>query len=303
MTSPPRAQARFIGDQVRKPPLDSPPVTIELPFQEIPIDQTSVRYQHGPDSSQQQGVPVGTVVEFEWNDSTLYPGTSRKFWVHVPQQYRPGQPASLMVFQDGWLYLDPEGEVRGGIVLDNLIHSGDIPVTISIFLNPGVFADSEQPKNRNTEYDAFDDRYVDFLLTEIIPQVTARYSISEDPETWGICGGSSRGNCAFTAAWLRPDKFRRVIGFLSSFAQIPNGNPYPELIPNTPTKPLRIFMQAGHRDLHWNEPDRNWLSNNLRVTAALAEAGYDFRLVLGDGGHSPNHGGVLLPDALRWLSR
>lgn len=33
---------------------------------------------------------------------------------------------------------------------------------------------------------------------------------------------------------------------------------------------------------------------------ALAEAGYDLRLVLGDGGHSPNHGGVLLPDALRW---
>jgi hypothetical protein len=35
----------------------------------------------------------------------------------------------------------------------------------------------------------------------------------------------------------------------------------------------------------------------------LAEAGYDFRLVLGDGGHSPNHGGVLLPDALRWAFR
>lgn len=37
-----------------------------------------------------------------------------------------------------------------------------------------------------------------------------------------------------------------------------------------------------------------------RVAAALAEAGYDLRLVVGDGGHSPNHGGVLLPDALRW---
>ncbi|ALV45048.1 enterochelin esterase [Arthrobacter alpinus] len=278
-------------------------MTIELQYQPLPIDQSSVRYTHGPASIPQHGVLAGTIVEFEWNHSTLYPGTSRKFWVHVPQQYCPGEPTSLMVFQDGWLYLDPEGEVRGGIVLDNLIHAGEIPVTISIFLNPGIFADSELRKNRNTEYDEFDGRYVEFLLTEIIPQVTERYSVSEDPETWGICGGSSGGNCAFTAAWLRPDKFRRVIGFLSSFAQMPNGNPYPELIPSTPTKPLRIFMQAGHRDLHWNEPDRNWLSNNLRVTAALAEAGYDFRLVLGDGGHSPNHGGVLLPDALRWLWR
>ena len=208
-----------------------------------------------------------------------------------------------MVFQDGRLYMDPEGEVRGGIVLDNLIHQGDIPVTIGVFVEPGVFVDPENPKNRNAEYDAFDDRYSTFLLTEIIPEVTKRYTISQDPDQWGICGGSSGGNCAFTAAWLRPDKFRRVIGFLSSFAQMPGGNPYPELLPSTPVKPLRVFLQAGHRDLNWDQFERNWLANNLRVAAALAEAGYDFRLVLGDGGHSPNHGGVLLPDALRWLYR
>ncbi len=248
-------------------------------------------------------MPAGETFEFQWNQSTVYPGTSRKFWIHVPSQYRQDEPASLMVFQDGRLYLDPDGEVRGGIVLDNLIHNGDIPVTIGVFVDPGIFAGSAQPKNRNNEYDAFDDRYVEFLLTEIIPQVTARYSISEDPDAWGICGGSSGGNCAFTAAWVRSDRFRRVIGFLSSFAQMPGGNPYPQLISGTPGKPLRIFLQAGHRDLQWNEPDRNWLSSNLHVAAALAEAGYDFRLTLGDGGHSPNHGGVLLPDALRWLWR
>jgi enterochelin esterase family protein len=94
-----------------------------------------------------------------------------------------------------------------------------------------------------------------------------------------------------------------VIGCLSSFAQMPGGNPYPDLIPTTPAKPLRIFLQAGHRDLGWDESVSNWLANNLRVAAALAEAGYDFRLVLGDGGHSMNHGGAILPDALRWLWR
>jgi enterochelin esterase-like enzyme len=284
-------------------PSKLPTVTFEVPFLPLPIDQSSVRYAHGPDSTPRPGVPAGTTLEFEWNQSSSYPGTSRRFWVHVPALYDPTETASLMVFQDGWWYLDPAGEIRGGIVLDNLIHSGDIPVTIGVFVDPGVFVDTEQTKNRNIEYDAFDDRYAEFLLTEIIPQVTARYSISEDPERWGICGGSSGGDCAFTVAWMRPDRFRRVIGFLSSFAQMPGGNPYPELIPNTPVKPLRIFLQAGHRDLHWNEPEGNWLSNNLQVAAALAEAGYDFRLVLGDGGHSPNHGGVLLPDALRWLWR
>ncbi len=281
-------------------------MTIVMPYSPLPIDQTEVRYAHGPDSTVKEGVSAGVTTAFDWNDSTAYPGTSRKFWVHVPAQYQPTQPASLMVFQDGHFYLNPDGEVRGAIVLDNLIHRGDIPVTIGVFVDPGVFEeveDLDDRKNRNVEYDAFDDRYVGFLMDEILPEVTKRWSISDDHDRWGICGGSSGGNCAFTAGWLRPDTFRRVICYLSSFAQMPGGNPYPARIPEAPRKPLRIFMQAGHRDLGWNEPQWNWLANNLRVAAALAEAGYDLRLVLGDGGHSPNHGGVLLPDALRWAFR
>ncbi|MFE2351632.1 alpha/beta hydrolase [Kitasatospora cineracea] len=278
-------------------------MTGEIPFRPLPIGQQDVRYAHGPDSFPRPGVPSGSTVEFSWDRSTVYPGTTRRFWVHVPAAYDPSEPASLMVFQDGWLYLDPEGEVRAATVLDNLAHRGEIPLTIGVFVDPGVFEGAEQPKNRNAEYDAFDGRYADFLLTEILPHVTRHYAVSEDPDRRGICGGSSGGNCAFTAAWMRPDSFRQVICLLSSFTQMPGGNPYPELIPTAARKPLRIFMQAGHRDLNWNAPQWNWLANNLRVAAALAESDYDFRLVLGDGGHNPNHGGVLLPDALRWLNR
>jgi enterochelin esterase-like enzyme len=224
----------------------------------------------------------------------------------VPAQYDPTVPASLVVFQDGHGYLDPEDEERGAVVLDNLIHRGDLPVTVGVSVDPGVFEDAEDPehrKNRNAEYDAFDDRYITFLLEEILPEVTRRWSITDDHDHWGICGFSSGGNCAFTAAWLRPDTFRRVICCLPSFAQMPDGNPYPALIPASPRKPVHVFMQAGHRDLGWNEPEWNWFANNLRVAAALAEAAYDVRLVLGDGGHNDNHAGVLLPDALRWVFR
>lgn len=276
---------------------------VDIPYQSLPIDQSDVRYLHGPDSVPRPGVPAGETVEFLWDQSSVYPGTVRKVWIHVPAAYDPGIQASVMVFQDGWWYLDPNGEVRAGVVLDNLIHHGEMPVTLGIFVDPGVFEGAAEPKNRNAEYDAFDDRYVTFLLDEIMPQVAERYTISGDPESWAICGGSSGGNCAFTAAWMRPDRFHKVAGFLSSFTQMPGGNPYPALIPGTPSKHLRILLQAGHRDLRWNQPERNWLAGNLRVAAALAEAGYDFRLVLGDGGHSPNHAGVLLPDVLRWLWR
>jgi enterochelin esterase-like enzyme len=276
-------------------------MVFEVPYWPLPSGRSEAHYAYGPDSSPRPGVPTGETTQFDWNDSVVFPGTRRKFWVHVPAQYDPAEPASLMVFQDGWWYLDPAGAVRGAAVLDNLIGRGELPVTIGVFVDPGVIPDAAEPKHRNAEYDAFDDRYVTFLLTEILPEVTARFAITDDPDRWGICGGSSGGNCAFTAAWHRPDRFRRVIAYLSSFTQMPGGNPYPDLIPSVPVKPLRVFMQAGHRDLGWNQPELNWLSNNLRVAAALAEAGYDFRLVLGDGGHSPNHGGVLLPDALRWL--
>jgi enterochelin esterase family protein len=82
------------------------------------------------------------------------------------------------------------------------------------------------------------------------------------------------------------------------------GSRYPELIRDTPRKPLRVFLQTATRDISFDEPEQyNFFSSNLRVAAALAERGYDLRLVVGDGGHSPNHAGAILPDALRWLWR
>jgi len=273
-------------------------------FRPLPIDQSDVQYEHGPDSERRPGIATGQTVELALPPSSAYPGTSRRVLVHVPAGHDPAEPAALVVFQDGSRYLDPTGNERGGIVLDNLVQSGDVPPTIGVFVDPGVFegvVDPNERKNRNAEYDAFDDRYVGFLADEVLPLVEQRWALSSEPADRAICGGSSGGNCAFTAAWLRPDLFGRVIGFVSSFAQMPGGNPYPELIATTDPRPLRIFLQASHRDLFWNQAEDNWLANNLRVAAALAEAGYDFRLVLGDGTHQSNHGGVLLPDALRWV--
>jgi enterochelin esterase-like enzyme len=172
-----------------------------------------------------------------------------------------------------------------------------MPVTIGVFVDPG------EPANRNVEYDAFGDTYATFLLAEILPDVRRRYAITDDADRWAIGGGSSGGSCGFTVAWMRPERFRRVLCFSGSFAQIQGGNPYLELIEGTPNKPLRVFLQAATRDLKWDSAECNWFSTNLRMGAALAERGYDVRVVLGDGGHDLNFGGVILPDALRWLWR
>jgi enterochelin esterase-like enzyme len=269
----------------------------EIPYVRQPADFSEpIRYAYGPDSDRQPGVPSGTIVEHAWSASRIFPGTTRRYWVYVPAQYSTSEPASLMVFQDGRMYLDPGGEMRVPIVFDNLIHQGEMPVTIGVFVDPGT-------DNRNDEYDPFDDAYATFLLTEILPNIQDRYLIADDPNRWAIGGGSSGGSCAFTVAWTRPDRFRRVLSFVGSFAQIPGGNRYPDLIQQTPQAPLRMFLQAATRDLNWDAAEFNWFSANLRVAAALAERGYDLRLVLGDGGHNANHCGAILPDALRWLWR
>ena len=83
----------------------------EMPYVRQPADfSRPVRYAHGPDSYRQPGVPRGTVREYAWTESRVFPGTSRRYWVYVPAQYTASEPASLMVFQDGRMYLDPDGE-------------------------------------------------------------------------------------------------------------------------------------------------------------------------------------------------
>jgi enterochelin esterase family protein len=266
----------------------------EVPYVRHPTE-FPVRYAHGPDSFPQPGVPRGELREYEWTASRVFPGTRRRYWVYVPSRYQAAQPAALMVVQDAAWYMDVEREVRAPIVLDNLIHKGEMPATLVVFVEPGT--------DRNAEYDRFDDLYATFLLEEIVPAVRTRYAVTDDPDRWAVAGGSSGGNCALTVAWFRPDRFRRVYCSSGSFVQMPGGNPYPDLIRTTPRKPLRIWLHAQTRDLNWDRPKDNWLSASLQVAAALAERGYDFRLVVGDGAHDGNHGGVLFPDALRWLWR
>ncbi|RNI23186.1 alpha/beta hydrolase [Flexivirga caeni] len=280
-------------------------MTVRIPYFPLPIDQSDVTYEHGPYSVRHDDVQPGITSEFVLNDSEIYPGTERTVWVHRPAD-SSAAPLPVMIFQDGWWYLDPADGVRGAIVLDNLIHAGAIPPMIGVFVDPGVFPDIDDPrrrKNRNAEYDVFDGRYATFLLDEVLPRVHEIAPTIDNPTGRGLCGGSSGGNCGVTAAWHRPDAFSKVIALVSSFAQIPGGNPYPELLRATARKPLRIFLQENHRDIGWNEPEDNWFAENLRTAAALAEAAYDFRLVLGEGPHLGNQGGVLLPDALRWLWR
>ncbi len=258
------------------------------------------------DSKEQTGVPKGTVTKYIWDQSTLYPETRREYWVYVPAQYDEDRPSPLMVFQDGHTFLKPDGDWRAPTVLDNLIHQGQIPALIAIFINPGHRGDSFpnnrwRANNRSVEYDTLGDRYARFLLEEILPEVSKTYRISERPEDRAICGNSSGGICAFTVAWERPQAFGKVVSHIGSFVNIRGGHVYPAWIRKTETKPIRVFLQDGLGDL--DNRHGNWPLANKQMEKALAFAGYDYRMVWGEGAHSGKHGGAIFPDTLKWLWR
>jgi enterochelin esterase family protein len=256
-------------------------------------------YKTGPDSQRQDGVPHGKLNDFEWTNSTIFPGTTRKGWIYVPAQYHASQPAAVMVFQDGGGYVNEKGDQRVPIVFDNLIARGEMPVTIGIFLNPGTFGDGAA--NRSFEYDSMSGQYAKFICDEILPHFAKEYNLTTDPEMRAIAGGSSGGICAFTVAWERPEVFHKVLSAIGSFTNIRGGDEYPALIRKTERKPIRIFLQDGSNDL--NNLFGNWPLSSQQMTSALQFMGYDVRFEFGDGRHSGKHSGSIMPDALRWLWR
>jgi len=263
-------------------------------------------YTYGPDSVRQPGVPQGKVSKYRWSESKIYSGTERDYWVYVPAQYDEKTPACVMVFQDGGSYVDEKGQFRVPVVFDNLIHRKEMPVTVGIFVNPGKFpapgkAEKDWRSNRSFEYDTPSNQYARFLESEILPEVEKKVKLRTDATGRAICGISSGGICAFTVAWERPDLFSKVLSHVGSFTNIRGGDVYPGLIRKTERKPIRVFLQDGSGDL--DNLHGSWPLANLSMAAALRFMDYDYKFVYGDGGHNGRHGGVILPDALRWLWR
>ena len=245
----------------------------------------------------------GEVLKFNLNDSQIYPGTEREILVYVPQQYKSNKPACLLVCMDGILY-------DATTVMDNLIASGEMPVTIGVFVNPGVVYDEDREVvryNRCKEFDSTDDTFARFLEEEVLPRVEGMktekgktIALSEDANDRAITGASSGGIAAFTAAWNRPDLFSRVYTTVGTFVAMRGGHEYPAIVRKTEPKPLRIYMQDGWYDV-WNPIFGEWFEYNMLMESAFNFAGYEVFHKWDRGNHSIKYGTLAFPDAMRWL--
>ena len=254
-------------------------------------------------------IPKGAVTKHTITNILIYDLILyREYYLYVPAQYDGSSEAALMIFQDGWIFAnEADPYVRENHyapdVLDQLIHEGKMPMTIGVFVNPGHI-DENYPENRmenskrSEEYDELSDRYVSFLINTLIPEISKKYRITENPKLKAIGGFSSGAICSFTAAWNRPDYFSKILSFNGAYINIRGGHEYPYLVRATPKKDIKVYLQAGEKDIDIIFGNV-WLANH-QMAAALKFKGYEFNFIKTTGTHG-QFMGKNFKSALEWL--
>jgi enterochelin esterase-like enzyme len=265
-------------------------------------DRTS-DYSLSPDSLPQDDVPAGQLLRFRWTSHSVYRGVERDVWLYLPDGAEDHESVNLVVFQDGPSYFGPH--VNATFVLDNLIRRSEIPMTVGLFVNPGEkgpgYPHFGGDDNRSIEYDTVNGDYARFLVEELFPVVRRHVRLTDDPAGRVICGMSSGGACALTAAFHRPDQFGAVIAHCGSFIGIRGADQLPSMIRQTARKPIKVWHQTGSRDVDVIFGSIPIANRNL--AAALNYRRYDTVFEFGNGGHTLRHGGAVFPETLRWVFR
>jgi len=292
-----------------------------------------------PEMAVKEGVPQGKITTFTMDsaDSKIYPGITRDrgtlgtadpndpykmvvttshpgpykrtVAVYVPAQYVPGTVAPFMVSADG-----DRSMFRA---LDNLIAQKKVPVMIAIAIASG--GGDAQGSQRGLEYDTMSGLYAEYLEKELLPEVEkqANVKLTKDPDGRATMGGSSGGSCALIMAWYHPELYHRVLTYSGTYVnqqwpsnpQTPHGawEFHEHLIPNSPVKPIRLWMEVGDRDLFnpnvMRDDMHDWVVANENMAKVLAAKGYHYQFVFSrNAGHVDNPTKQqTLPEALQYI--
>ena len=235
---------------------------------------------------------------------------TRRVAVYIPKQYVPGTIAPFIVGADG-----PDPLLFKAV--DSLIAQKRIPVMIAISIGNG--SGDAQGSQRGLEYDTMSGRYAEFVETEVLPLVEKQYNVklTRDPNARVTTGCSSGAAAALSMAWYRNDLYQRVLSYSGTFVnqQWPYNPDTPggaweyhrTLIPNSPVKPIRIWMHVGDRDLLnpnvMRDDMHDWVLANQRMAKVLADKGYKYQFVFArDSGHCDRNVKLqTLPNALEFV--
>jgi enterochelin esterase family protein len=273
-------------------------------------------HSDAPETKVRLDIPRGVVITFRMRseDSKIYPGIARDAGtsgtpdpndpaklivttshpapyvrtvaVYVPKQYVAGTEAPFIVGADG-----PDGLLF--TTLDNLIAEKRVPAMIAISIGNG--SGDAQGSERGLEYDTMSGRYAEFVETEVLPRVEQECGVklTHDPDARATMGGSSGGSAALEMAWYHTEWYHRVLTYSGTYVnqqwppnpRTPHGawEFHEHLIPNSPAKPIRLWMHVGDRDLFnpnsMRDDMHDWVVANENMARVLAEKGYHYQFV------------------------
>ena len=223
---------------------------------------------------------------------------TRKVAVYVPRQYVDGTAAPFMVTADGDATWCPDAEFF--TALDNLIAAHKVPVMIAVSIGNG--GGDAKGSERGLEYDTMSGRYAEFVEQEVLPLVekTAKVKLTKDPDGRATMGGSSGGSAALAMAWYHTDLYHRVLTYSGTYVnqqwpenpETPHGawEFHASLIPNSPVKPIRLWMEVGDRDLLISQDGyHDWVVANENMARVLAAKGYHYQFVFAKNAAHVDH--------------
>jgi iron(III)-enterobactin esterase len=293
-----------------------------------------------PESTVQANVPQGAIFHFTMDskDSKIYPGIAREpntfgtadpanpaklivttshpasytrqVAVYVPKQYVAGTAAPFIVGADG-----PDNLLF--TVLDNLISEGKVPPMIAISIGNG--SGDAQGSERGLEYDTMSGVYAEFVENEVLPLVESKYQVrlTKDPAGRATMGGSSGGSCALIMAWYHPELYHRVLTWSGTYInqqwpynpKTPHGawEFHEHLLPESHSKPLRIWMEVGDQDLFnpnvMRDGMHDWVVANENMAKVLAAKNYQYQFIFARNARHVDYKvkKQTLPEALEWL--
>jgi enterochelin esterase-like enzyme len=238
----------------------------------------------------------------------------RKITVYIPAQYKPGSEAPFMVIHDG-----PKGGPNRELprILDNLIAQRRVPPMILIMIANG--GGDAQGHQRGKEYDTMSGVFAEYIETEVLPRVEKNYKVklTKDPDGRAAMGSSSGGSAALIMAWFRTDLYHRVLTTSGTFVnqqwpfdpRMPDGawGFHKTLIPNSPRKPIRVFISVGDQDLLnpnvMRDGMHDWVEANHRMAKVLKAKGYEYQYLFCRGSRHGigNAKAQFLPHAIEWV--
>ena len=245
--------------------------------------------------------------------TTSHPASyTRKVAVYVPKQYVPGTAAPFIVGADG-----PDPLLFAA--LEGLIAQKRVPTMIAISIGNG--SGDAQGSERGLEYDTMSGKYAEFVESEVLPLVERRANVilTKDPDARATMGCSSGAAAALSMAWYHSELYHRVLSYSGTFVnqqwpsnpQTPGGawEFHRSLIPNSPPKPIRLWMEVGDRDLFnpnlMRDDMHDWVVANENMAKALAAKGYRYQFVFArNAGHCDRPTKLqTFPAALEWVWR